>query len=183
MVQWEASTLALNPENEVQGESKDFLLSPTMSLAKVEAKKLIVFSPFTILNLPFTTGPVTRRLLVHLADLTPGPRQQVCLGQVQPRTAVVTLAGLERGQQHQSGVLHGLWFAQKNKPNCWRRDSKAFVTPTAKHAPRSGLIRCHLLTQYFMEGFCSVYGRRCWWCSGVFRLDLGYTQWILKVLQ
>lgn len=54
----EASTLPLNPGNQVQGESKDLLLSPTMSLAKVDAKKLILFSFFTILKICLSSQAV-----------------------------------------------------------------------------------------------------------------------------
>lgn len=58
---------------------------------------------------------MTRKLFVLLADPTPGPRQQVCLGQVRPCAAVVILAGLEQGQQHQSGVTSQAVFYQKKK--------------------------------------------------------------------
>lgn len=138
-------------------ESND-LLPPTIGLAKAGDKRLTLFSLFTVLNLPFITIPLTRRLFVCLADLTPGPRQQTCLERVWPCAAGVILAGLEQGQQRQSGgTSQALFYQKKCKPNCWQRDAEAFVMPAAKRAPCCELIRCHVLTRYFMEGFYSVW--------------------------
>lgn len=154
-------------------ENKD-ILPPAISLAKAVDKRLILFSLFPVLNLPFITVPMTRKVFVLLADPTPGPRQQVRLGQVRPCAAVVILAGLEQGQQRQSGVTsQAVFYHKKSKPNCWQRDAEAFVMPTAKRAPCCDLIRCHVLTRYFMEGFYSLYGRHCWWISGMLSSESG----------
>lgn len=54
---------------------------------------------FYIPNLPFITVPVTSWSFVCLADLTPGPHQQACLGQ-----GMVVLILNRASQEHQSGA-------------------------------------------------------------------------------
>lgn len=80
-----------------------------------------------------------------------------------------------------SGITSQAPFYQKKpKPNCWQRDSEAFVMPAAKRAPRCDLIRCHVLTRYFMEGFCSLYGRQC--ISGILASESGLNSVLVDAL-